>query len=50
MSLRYFTTTFVNPPLHAPAAGASGGNGVYAYSSSPSFPIGTFQSTNYGWM
>jgi hypothetical protein len=35
------------PPLHAPADGVEGGNGVYAYAGSTSFPTETFQSTNY---
>ena len=35
----YFSTNGVNnPPLHAPATGVSGGNGIYIYSSSSAFP------------
>jgi hypothetical protein len=34
-------------PLHALAEGADGGNGVYAYSTSPMFPSSTYKSTNY---
>jgi hypothetical protein len=36
-----------NPPLHALANGVSGGNGVYRYGSTSSFPNGTWLSTNY---
>src|SRR5262249_21202904 len=34
-------------PLHAPASGSSGGNGVYNYSSSSSFPNNTWSASNY---
>src|SRR5262249_20184581 len=45
----YFTSTGVNtPPLHAPASGSvPGGNGVYTYSATSTFPNGTFNDTNY---
>ncbi len=36
-----------NPPLHALSNGASGGNGVYNYSSTPTFPNSTYNSSNY---
>lgn len=36
-----------NPPLHALQSSVSGGNGVYAYGNSPSFPTSTFNATNY---
>jgi len=36
-----------NGPLHALANGVSGGNGVYAYSSSSVFPANTYQAANY---
>jgi hypothetical protein len=36
-----------NAPLHALASGASGGNGVYKYSATSTFPDQTFQATNY---
>jgi hypothetical protein len=36
-----------NPPLRALADGEDGGNGVYAYGPSRSFPSNTWQSTNY---
>jgi hypothetical protein len=43
----YFASLFVNGQLMAPASSASGGNGVYAYGSSSSFPSGTYNATNY---
>lgn len=43
----YFASAVVNGPLTAPSSAASGGNGVYAYSSSPTFPTDTFRATNY---
>ncbi len=44
----FFATAGVdNPPLHALANGVDGGNGVYAYGTSSSFPSGTYQSSNY---
>jgi WD40 repeat protein len=36
-----------NPPLHALSENASGGNGVYRYSSTPIFPDSSYQSSNY---
>jgi len=36
-----------NAPLHAPADGVSGPNGVYAYGSSSSFPNQSWNSSNY---
>ena len=36
-----------NPPVHLLQDGVSGGNGVYAYSASSTFPSNTFQSSNY---
>ena len=36
-----------NPPLHAPANGESGGNGVYAYGSISVFPNETWNAANY---
>jgi hypothetical protein len=36
-----------NGPLYALRNGESGGNGVYAYASTSSFPSQTFQATNY---
>jgi hypothetical protein len=44
----YFTGAGVdNPPLHAPADGVSGFNGVYAYGSTSSFPNYGWRSSNY---
>ena len=43
----YFTNALVNGPLTALASGTSGGNGVYAYGSSSSFPTNTYNSANY---
>jgi hypothetical protein len=43
----YFATSdYDSPPLHALKNG-SGGNGVYAYSSTPTFPSTTYRPTNY---
>jgi Domain of unknown function (DUF4082)/Bacterial Ig-like domain/Bacterial Ig domain/Purple acid Phosphatase, N-terminal domain len=36
-----------NPPLHALRDGVDGGNGVYAYGASGTFPAGTFRSHGY---
>jgi Domain of unknown function (DUF4082)/Fibronectin type III domain/Bacterial Ig domain len=36
-----------SPPLHAVPANATSVNGVYAYSSSSTFPASSFQGTNY---
>ena len=44
----YFTSKSAdNGPLHAPASGTVGGNGVYRYSSSSVFPNSTFNGNNY---
>lgn len=44
----YFASSGVdNVPLHLLQDGVSGGNGVYAYSASSTFPSNTYQSTNY---
>ena len=46
--LNYFQAKGVdNPPLHAPANGVSGGNGVYAYGASSAFPNRTYSAANY---
>ena len=43
----YFATGGVdNPPLHAPADGEYGGNGVYAYSSTSTFPNQSWHSSH----
>jgi hypothetical protein len=44
---QYFVTALTSGPLTAPASGASGGNGVYAYASSSTFPTSTYESSNY---
>ncbi|MGN6750965.1 MAG: DUF4082 domain-containing protein, partial [Intrasporangium sp.] len=43
----FFTSGVDNPPLHALKDGASGGNGVYAYTGSSAFPTSTYQANNY---
>ncbi len=43
----YFANAVTNGPLTAPSSGASGGNGVYAYGSSSSFPGNTYNAANY---
>jgi hypothetical protein len=43
-----FANALTNGPLTAPSSSSSGGNGVYAYSSSSLFPTSTFNSTSYG--
>ncbi len=46
--LHYFATAGVDAsPLHAPASGTSGGNGVYAYGTSSNFPANTYSDSNY---
>ena len=46
--VNYFATTGVdNPPLHALANGVSGGNGVFAYGTTPAFPTQTWNAANY---
>jgi hypothetical protein len=36
-----------NPPLHFPADGTFGGNGLYAYGATSSFPTNTYRASNY---
>jgi hypothetical protein len=44
----YFTTAGVDTaPLHALSNASSGGNGVYAYGAAPTFPNGSYASSNY---
>jgi hypothetical protein len=44
----FFTSAGVdNAPLHALRDGVSGGNGVYAYGASSTFPANSFQASNY---
>ena len=42
-----FTNAVTNAPLSAPSSGTSGGNGVYAYSSTSKFPTESYASSNY---
>ena len=47
-NLNYFTGQGAdNAPLHALATGVSGGNGVYGYGATSTFPTNTFQALNY---
>jgi len=44
----YFGTGgYDDAPLHALSGATSGGNGVYAYASTDTFPISSYQDTNY---
>jgi WD40 repeat protein len=44
----YFANSGVdNPPVHLLQDGVSGGDGVFTYSTSSTFPSSTYQSTNY---
>jgi Domain of unknown function (DUF4082)/Purple acid Phosphatase, N-terminal domain len=44
----YFATTGVdNSPLHAPANGVDGPNGVYIYGATSVYPTNSYQATNY---
>ncbi len=44
----YFTAAGVdNAPLHAPANGVSGSNGIYAYAAGSTFPTSTYLASNY---
>ncbi|MER7503227.1 DUF4082 domain-containing protein [Nonomuraea pusilla] len=43
----YFTSRRVNAPLTGLSDAESGGNGVYAYGASPTFPTSSFQATSY---
>ncbi|WP_037938184.1 DUF4082 domain-containing protein, partial [Streptosporangium roseum] len=43
----YFTTQYTNGPLTALANGAGGGNGVYKYGPTNSFPTDTYKASNY---
>jgi hypothetical protein len=48
LDLNSFATSGVdNPPLHALANGASGGDGVYLYAGTSGFPTNTYNSANY---
>src|ERR1700682_2548227 len=43
----YFSVGHSNGPLHAPADGASGPDGVYAYGRTSAFPTNGWQASNY---
>jgi hypothetical protein len=43
----YFNTSFDRAPLHALSSGTSGGNGVYVYAGTNTFPNNTYNATNY---
>jgi len=44
----YFATQGVDtPPLHALMTGVSGGNGVFAYGPTSTFPVNTYRALNY---
>ena len=45
--LNYFTNSVNNPPLHALASNGTGGNGVFAYGASSTFPNQTDSAPNY---
>jgi hypothetical protein len=48
LDLNAFATAGVdNPPLHALATGVSGGDGVYLYTATSSFPNNTYSGSNY---
>jgi hypothetical protein len=49
VDLNYFAAQGVDtPPLHAPATGAVvGGNGVFVYAPTSTFPTGTYLGANY---
>ena len=48
LDLNAFATAGVdNPPLHALATGVSGGDGVYLYSTTSSFPNNSYSGSNY---
>jgi hypothetical protein len=43
----YFSVDYYNAPLHAPSTGDSGGNAVYIFSATSTFPYGIFEDRNY---
>jgi len=44
----YFATSGADaPPLHFPADGIDGANGIYSYGPASTFPTSTYKSTNY---
>jgi hypothetical protein len=47
LDVGYFDNTYANPPLRALRDGLDGGNGVYKYGSTPTFPTEMFGASNY---
>jgi hypothetical protein len=47
LDYNYFTSTAGAAPLHALGTGIDGGNGVYRYSGSSTFPTNTYGASNY---
>jgi hypothetical protein len=47
LDFNYFTSTAGAAPLHALGTGIDGGNGVYRYSGSSTFPFQTYGASNY---
>jgi hypothetical protein len=48
MDQNYFVTSGVdNAPLHAPASGGGGANGVYAFASTSAFPANAYNASNF---
>ena len=46
--LGYFSTSGMDaPPLHAPASGSAGGNGLFGYGAGSLFPSQTYNAANY---
>ncbi|WP_169982233.1 DUF4082 domain-containing protein [Microbispora sp. H10836] len=43
----YFNSQYVNSPLVGLASAASGGNGVYTYSATDTFPTSSYRASNY---
>ena len=46
-SQNFFGSAVTTGPLTAPASGASGGNGIFAYGTSSTFPNQTYNASNY---
>ncbi|MCW2876610.1 MAG: hypothetical protein JWQ95_710, partial [Sphaerisporangium sp.] len=46
-TLNYFTSQYTSGSLIALLDGQEGGNGVYAYNATNTFPSSTYQSSNY---
>jgi hypothetical protein len=46
-TLSYFANSYTSGSITFPSSAASGGNGLYIYSSSIAFPTQTYQAANY---